>query len=184
MGRCASGHLALLGVLPVRSLGLLSETRYESAELSRRPMLQRRLSYRAAFLLQVAAALMAAIIFPSGLVERRWAGVIAGSGFVLTSLALAWVALRGHLGRMGRPDLWVGGGAVAVLLGVSVPMLGARLWSWSDGFAEIKIWGLSGPQFHRLATWSYLAWMGLVGFRWALERFAGGPTSGKSGSSE
>ena len=128
------------------------------------------LSYRTALTVQLSAALLAAFIFPSGWVERRWAGVIAGSGFLLTSAGLAWLALRGDLGSKGRADLVVAGFGLAVLLGISLPMLATRVWYWNEGFATIEIWGLSGPQFHRVATWGYLGFMGAVGLRWAQER--------------
>lgn len=134
-------------------------------------MLGYSMSYRVALAWQLGAAILAAVIFPSGIVERRWAGVIAGAGFVLVSAGIGGLAWAGRLGRERRVDLMVGLGALGVLFGVSLPMLGQRLLNWDEGFTELRIWGLDGPQFHRLATWGYLGWMLIVGAQWARESF-------------
>jgi len=139
------------------------------------------MSYRTAIIWQMAAAILAAVIFPSGIFERRWAGVIAGAGFVLVSAAIAGVAWRGLLGRERRVDPAVGLGALGVLFGISLPMLGQRLLNWNEGFTELRIWGLEGPQFHRLATWGYLGWMLLVGAQWARESLRYRRTQGRGG---
>ena len=147
-------------------------------------MLGYSMSYRAAIIWQMGAAILAAVIFPSGLFERRWAGVIAGAGFVLVSAVIAGVAWRGRLGRDRRVDPIVGSGALLVLFGVSLPTFGQRLLNWGEGFSELRIWGLEGPQFHRLATWGYLGWMLLVGAQWARESWRSGRKQKSEGSSK
>lgn len=80
--------------------------------------------------------------------DRRIAGLCAGLYFVLSA---AWMLF--WLGRRARAwRTFTFYPLVVHLVGVSIPMLGVRLWNWDQAFGEIHIWGLEGPQFHRLST--------------------------------
>lgn len=119
------------------------------------------------FLAQVAAAILAAVIFQVGL-EPRIAGLIAGSFFVLVGLygiKMSWPERRNrHL------SLAVLGMSLIHLFAIALPMLGFRILNWNQPFSKVAVWGLSGPEFHQISTRLYFIWAVLVAVTWWLER--------------
>lgn len=125
---------------------------------------------RQLFFAQVAAAVLAAIIFQVGL-EPRVAGLIAGSGFVAVGV---FGVFRSWPERRNRHlTLAVLGMSLVHLLVVALPMLGFRILNWNEPFSNVAVWGLSGPEFHSISIRLYCVWVGLVGITWWAERRKG-----------
>lgn len=100
----------------------------------------------------------AGIVF-SVLESRFTAALVAGGGFVLVGLyliSLVWSA--------DKPWLWVTfyTGHIHLVL-ISIPMIWARVSSPETPFAEIRVLGLDGPDFHQYSAYFYqLMLLGVV----------------------
>jgi hypothetical protein len=78
---------------------------------------------------------------------RLLAAALAGGFFVLSAFYMTWRAWN-------WPECWRSATIYPLtvhLWAVSLPMLITRFLHAGDAFADVRIWGLSGPQFHRLA---------------------------------
>jgi hypothetical protein len=115
----------------------------------------------------LAAGVLAAVIFQVGL-DPRFAGLIAGSGFVTVGFLGAWIAWKRRGG--GVVPIFVLLLSLIHVLGIAVPMIGFRLMNWSEPFSKVAVWGLSGPEFHSFSTQFYGVWLLIVGFAWWMER--------------
>jgi hypothetical protein len=86
---------------------------------------------------------------------RLTAAFIAGSLFVVLGIA---IVAYGFLERrfLKTPTFAIG---VVHLCGIALPLLITRVIHSDLGFADVNVWGLSGPVFHKLSTWVYLGLM-------------------------
>jgi hypothetical protein len=85
------------------------------------------------------------------------AGAIAGGCFTLLGLVIFVMGLRDA--RFRRSITFVMG-CVHLFL-VAIPLMSVRFLNSAMAFGEIKIWGLSGPTFHRLS--GVVFWMLMIG---------------------
>lgn len=116
---------------------------------------------------QFGAAILAGLIFMVGL-EPRIAGLIAGTAFIAVGI---YGVLRSWPERRNRHmSLAVLGMSLIHLLVVALPMMGFRVLNWNEPFSAVAVWGLSGPEFHVIATRLYGVWILLVMLTWWLER--------------
>ncbi|MDX9731049.1 MAG: hypothetical protein RBT63_04700 [Bdellovibrionales bacterium] len=127
--------------------------------------------------MQIGIGLLAAVIFQVGL-EQRLAGLIAGTGFVFVGLYGARVGWTWrHHGAFSIAVLVL---ALIHLFGVALPMLGFRILSWDEPFSKVAVWGLSGPEFHKLSTRFYGIWMFVTGLAsWMDRRISRKAAAGK-----
>lgn len=83
---------------------------------------------------------------------RLVAGMVAGSVFVALGLLIFISGLlrpevrRSYSFVMGCVHLFV----------VALPMVTIRLLNSQSAFEDVRIWGLSGPVFHKLSTWVFM----------------------------
>ena len=83
--------------------------------------------------------------------EKKIAATAAGLSFILTSGALVLRTCRNLPGKPLTP--WVCG---AFLILVAIPMVALRLLNWSVEFSDLIIWGIPGPEFHRMSSKAFL----------------------------
>lgn len=122
---------------------------------------------RSLLLIQIVGAAFAAIVFRLGL-EPRVAGLLAGGVFVVVGVYGILTSLRNR--HVHRIAILVGVLAAIHLFGVALPMLGFRVLSWNEPFSNVAVWGLSGPEFHKISTRFYGAWMAVTATAWWLQR--------------
>jgi len=82
---------------------------------------------------------------------RLLATALVGGYFVLSAFYMTWRAWN-------WPERWRSASIyplTAHLWGLSLPMVIIRFLHAGDAFADVRIWGLSGPLFHRLSGWVY-----------------------------
>jgi hypothetical protein len=100
--------------------------------------------------LQIVAIAVAGLSF--GLIGNRLlAASVAGGYFVLSGLYMVYTAYAWK--DKWRTFMWYP--LLAHVFAVSIPMVSTRFLQASLAFHEIKIWGLAGPQFHRLSTFVF-----------------------------
>lgn len=89
--------------------------------------------------------------------EPLIAGAIAGGFFTLLGLVIFVMGLRDA--KFRRSITFVMG--CVHLFFVAIPLMSVRFLNSALSFSEIKIWGLSGPAFHRLS--GVVFWMLMIG---------------------
>ena len=95
-------------------------------------------------ILAIAVAGLSFTIFES----RLLAGAIAGGYFVTSGLFMVWRATQ-------WPDKWRSCAwypLISHVFLISIPMVVSRFLQATQDFEEVRIFGLAGPQFHRLST--------------------------------
>jgi hypothetical protein len=104
-----------------------------------------------------------------GLVSARlWAAALVGGYFVLSAFYMTWRAW---------PERWRSASIYPLtvhLWGLSLPMVITRFLHAGDAFADVRIWGLSGPLFHRRSGWVFAClilstFLDLARVQWPLE---------------
>jgi hypothetical protein len=99
------------------------------------------------FVLEIFAIVWAGTMF-SLLSSRLLAGGLAGGYFVVSGLFMLWrIRYWSHPWQALTTYLLI----VHVFL-ISFPMLITRWMHSSEDFGDVRIFGLSGPEFHRLST--------------------------------
>lgn len=96
--------------------------------------------------LQVLGFAVAVLSF-TFLESRQVAGAIAGTCFVLSQ---GWMLLKTvrWANKFKYPTFYL----VRINLWIfSLPMVIARARNWNVEFAQLNIWGIPGPEFHRLS---------------------------------
>lgn len=83
---------------------------------------------------------------------KKMASVFAAGLFISCSLLVFWGELRQKSYR--GFTLWT---AVAFLLLFSGPMIAMRLLQYDLDFSDIKVGYLSGPEFHKLSNYGFIA---------------------------
>lgn len=114
-----------------------------------------------------AAGILAAVVFQVGM-DPRFAGLIAGTGFISVGLLGGWISWKRRLGGVIPVSVLVL--SLVHVVGIAIPMIGFRLLNWSQPFSKVAVWGLSGPEFHSLSTRFYGFWIVIVAFAWWMER--------------
>ncbi|HUB63007.1 MAG TPA: hypothetical protein VL996_00895 [Methylocella sp.] len=100
--------------------------------------------------LELFAVVWAGAVF-SLVSTRLLAAALAGGYFVLSALYMNWRAWN-------WPQFWRSATFYPLtvhLWGISLPMVITRFLHAKDAFADVRIWGLSGPLFHRLSVWVF-----------------------------
>ena len=97
--------------------------------------------------LQMFAVVWAGAVFAL-IEERRVAGALAGGYFVVSGLVM--VVKAWWWGDTWRALCWYP--LLAHVFAISLPMVITRFMHVQLAFSEVKIWGLEGPQFHRLSS--------------------------------
>ena len=82
---------------------------------------------------------------------RLLAGALAGASFLSVG---AWIVISGVRTPALRRTASFALGAIH-LFAVAIPMVAVRFLNPHEAFSDLKIWGLSGPDFHRLSTSVY-----------------------------
>jgi hypothetical protein len=90
------------------------------------------------------------------------AGAIAGGVFIALGVFIVSFAIKWRL-LLGTATFWLG---CAHLFLVALPMVVIRLLNAEEQFSQVRIWGLSGPLFHRVSTGLYLVLMISTAFDW------------------
>lgn len=96
--------------------------------------------------------------------DKKFAASIAGSLFVL--LGFYVLSCSRHSGVL-TPTFLI---ALVHTFLISVPMLAVRSYYHELPMAEITIWGIPGPLFHKLATAVYLLMIVTNGIEYYLRR--------------
>lgn len=97
--------------------------------------------------LELFAIFWAGLVF-STLDNKVLAGALAGSYFVISGLWMLYRAMR-------WPRHWSSLVIYALMMhvfGISLPMLISRFIQRDRSFADVRIAGLSGPEFHNLSS--------------------------------
>lgn len=100
--------------------------------------------------LEFFAAVWAGAVF-SFIPARLLAAALAGGFFVLSAFYMTWRVWN-------WPEFWRSATIYPLTVHlwlVSLPMLITRFLHPGEVFADVHIWGLSGPVFHRLAGWVF-----------------------------
>jgi hypothetical protein len=84
--------------------------------------------------------------------EKRVAGLVAGVFFLSLTVGLFLFLRRGKNSQMLGTS-WF---ALLFLALVAVPMVYKRATNFDLPFEQIEIWGISGPEFHRLSERVFL----------------------------
>lgn len=92
-----------------------------------------------------------AVIFLFSKVDRQIAGLIAGFIFGILGLVIGFQLLRTRTLK-SFTFLWL---FVYMFYSV-IPMILNRLNSWNSDFTDVEIWGMSGPEFHKVSEKIYL----------------------------
>ncbi len=80
--------------------------------------------------------------------SRLVAGAVAGAGFLGVGGYCLWITWRAQ-----KPWMWVTFYTSLVhLFGISLPMIIVRWMDPSVPFAQMKVWGIQGHQFHLYST--------------------------------
>lgn len=98
-------------------------------------------------ILQVMAIAVAGLSF-SVFSSRLVAGSVAGGYFIASGLYMVFKAYAWD--DKWRSLMWYP--LLTHVFVISIPMVVTRFLQTSAAFHEIKIWGLQGPQFHKLST--------------------------------
>lgn len=96
--------------------------------------------------LEILAIVWAGTVF-SLVADRFYAGMAAGVYFISSAAYMAWRGLQWK--DKWRSLTWYP--LLAHLFGISIPMVFTRLLHAREPFETIRIWGLSGPEFHNLS---------------------------------
>ncbi len=99
----------------------------------------------------VELATIGIVIFLFMNLDKQIAGLVAGFLFGLLGLFIGFVLLSNR--TLKSFTFWW----LFVYLFYSViPMVFNRLNSWGADFSEVKIWGMDGPEFHKVSERIYL----------------------------
>jgi hypothetical protein len=90
------------------------------------------------------------------------AGLIAGAGFLLLGISLIVFVSRGQR-PLAQASFWASSLYLAVAV---IPILMARLLNWGIEFKDITIFGLQGPEFHRLSGSLYVGLLAATVVDW------------------
>jgi hypothetical protein len=102
-------------------------------------------------LLLIELALIGIVIFLFMNLDKQIAGLVAGFLFGLLGLFIGFVLLTSR--TIKSFTFWW----LFVYLFYSViPMIFNRLNSWGADFSEVKIWGMEGPEFHKVSERIYM----------------------------
>lgn len=113
------------------------------------------------FLIEVLVIFMVGAAF--SLIENKLhAGAIAGTLFVLLGLAVVAPAVREPDYRK-RPTFFAG---LLHLFGSALPLLISRFAQADLRFEDVRVLGLSGPQFHQVSNVIYMILMAATAFDW------------------
>jgi hypothetical protein len=101
-----------------------------------------------------------AVVFAVGAVfrfvePRLTAAFIAGSMFVLLGITIVTYGLMNRK-FIKTPTFALG---CIHLFGIALPLLVTRMIYSDRGFADVNVWGMPGPVFHKLSTWIYMGLM-------------------------
>lgn len=102
-------------------------------------------------LLLVEMALIGIVIFLFMNLDKQIAGLVAGFLFGLLGLFIGFVLLS-HRTIKSFTFWWL----FVYLFYSVIPMVFNRLNSWGADFSEVKIWGMEGPEFHKVSERIYL----------------------------
>ena len=97
--------------------------------------------------LEILVVVLVGALFAS-IPEKRLAGVIAGTLFVCLGGAAVGPGILDRSYRL-MWSFWIGAAFTAA---VAVPMLFMRVTNWNVAFEQLRWFGLSGPEHHRLAN--------------------------------
>jgi hypothetical protein len=102
-------------------------------------------------LLLIELTLIGVVIFLFMNLDKQIAGLVAGFLFGLLGLFIGFVLLSSR--TIKSFTFWW----LFVYLFYSViPMIFNRLNSWGAEFSQIKIWGMEGPEFHKVSERIYM----------------------------
>lgn len=94
--------------------------------------------------------------------NRLVAGAIAGGMFIALGVFIVGFAVKWRA-FLRTATFWLG---CMHLFLVALPMVVIRLLNAEGQFSQDRIWGLSGPLFHRVSTGLYLTLMISTAFDW------------------
>lgn len=117
--------------------------------------------FRNLLILEFAVIGVVAAIFKI-VTARLYAGAMAGTLFVALGVWIVFWGLRIQAVRRSASFVV---GAIHLFL-VALPMMIVRFLNVSAEFADVKIFGLSGPAFHRLSSVVYLLLIAATLFDW------------------
>ena len=117
------------------------------------------------FLVEVLVIFMVGAAF--SLIENKLhAGAIAGSLFVLLGLWIVAPGLKNAEYRK-RPTFFAG---LLHLFGSALPLLISRFAQADLKFEDVRVMGLTGPQFHQVSNVIYMILMAATAFDWFRSR--------------
>jgi hypothetical protein len=104
--------------------------------------------------------LLISVIMLFKFLDSQVAGTIAGMGFLILGLLILYFTTR-----LATPwNSLLRWAALLYLFGSVLPILTGRLMNWGTEFRDILIFGISGPQFHRISEILYLLLIGATVF--------------------
>jgi len=89
----------------------------------------------------------------STLDNKILAGALAGGYFLFSGLYMLW-RLRGWSPRWQSPTWYV---LLVHVFAISLPMLISRFMQINLSFEDVRILGLTGPQFHQVSNYVFMA---------------------------
>ena len=120
------------------------------------------------FLLGIQIVTIVAVIFIFRWIQPKMvASLIAGGSFVVMGLILL-TRILSWIDFQKRPIFWMTG---LHLGGVSIPMVFQRISHWGEDFAQIRVWGISGPAFHGFANVVSLGLLLVTCFEFAILKY-------------
>jgi hypothetical protein len=96
---------------------------------------------------QLFVVISVGIIFRS-IPDRQVAAVVAGSIFVILSIGFAFRAIAWWRWQFSL-SFW---SALFFGAAVAMPMLIQRIRNWGVDFSDVRVWWMSGPEFHQLSS--------------------------------
>ncbi len=102
-------------------------------------------------ILGVEIALIGIVIFLFMNLDKQIAGLVAGFLFGMLGLCIGFVLLR-HRTIKSFTFWWL----FVYLFYSVIPMIFNRLTSWGVEFSQTKIWGMEGPEFHKVSEQIYM----------------------------
>jgi len=103
------------------------------------------------FILFIEILIVILVIFIFSQLDHQIAGLIAGFLFGLLGLIIGFQLLRARSLR-SFTFWWL---FVYMFYSV-IPMILKRLGAWGTEFSDITIWGMAGPEFHKVSERIYL----------------------------
>lgn len=96
---------------------------------------------------QLAVVIAVGLIFKI-IEDRQIAATVAGALFVILSIGFAFRAVAWWRWRYSL-SFW---SALFFGAAVAMPMLIQRVRHWGVDFSEVRVWWMSGPEFHSLSS--------------------------------